>query len=471
MKQYIHPILAVVLGVLIKVLLPAANGLTEIGVNVLAVLAMTVYLCIAVGTSWTSLLSIVLFVATGAVTAAEAFAGSMGHFSVTLTIACIALCECMCVTGVTRRVAVWFITRKAVQGRPYVFLTMLLLAFTVLGLFMETFALLLVFVPIVTAVLDDLGCEKQEKFYKSIMLGLLWMSAASMIATPISHPVIMIFVGYAEQLGYPISTAQWMAAGLPFAVVAFVLVMLVIRFVIRPDTTKFLRYDVTAVRQEPLSRQGKLTAVLFILVVVAWLLPTLVKNLLPGVAAFLLRMGDTAAPVLAVCLLCVLRVDGKPVVNFGEIAARIPMPVVLFTGCIALMGTVINLPSTGISVWVTWLLSPLAEHLSPLALLFVLTVLAMVMTNFCSNTVVTLLFYSIGIPTLMASDVNIYAAVFLLAVGGTIAYLTPPAAVMNSFLYGRGFLKVGESAGINILMCLLLTAAAIVLWPWFNFVL
>ena len=281
----------------------------------------------------------------------------------------------------------------------------------------------------------------------------------------------MIFVGYAEQLGYPISTAQWMAAGLPFAAVSFVLVMLVIRFVIRPDTTKFLRYDVAAVRQEPLTKQGKLTAALFLLVIAAWLLPTLAKDLLPGTAAFLARMGDTAAPVIAVCLLCVIPIDGKPVVNFGEIAARIPMPVVLFTGCIALMGTVINLPSTGIAPWMMWLLSPLAEHLPPTALLFVLTALAMVMTNFCSNTVVTLLFYSIGIPTLMASGVNIYASLFLLAVGGTIAYLTPPAAVMNSFLYGKGFLKVGESAGINTLMCVLLTAAAIALWPWFNFVL
>jgi len=292
-----------------------------------------------------------------------------------------------------------------------------------------------------------------------------------MVASPISHPVTMIFVGYAQNLGYPISTTQWMAAGLPFAALSFLLVMLVIRFVVRPDTEKFRNYDVGAVCRTPLSKQGVLTAVLFLLVVAAWLLPTVGARLLPNTAAFLIRMGDAAAPVAAVCLLCVIHIDGKPVVNFGEIASRIPMPVVLFTGCIALMGTVINLPCTGISVWMSWLLAPLAEQLPPTALLFVLTALAMVMTNFCSNTVVTLLFYSIGIPTLAAAGMQVEAVVFLLAVGGSIAFLTPPAAVMNSFLYGKGFLRVGDSAACNILVCALFTLAAFLLWPYINLVL
>ena len=67
-KQCIHIIIALLLLIVVKLVVPAENGLTEVGVNVLAVLAPILYLWIAVGTDWTSLLALAAIICTGVLT-------------------------------------------------------------------------------------------------------------------------------------------------------------------------------------------------------------------------------------------------------------------------------------------------------------------------------------------------------------------------------------------------------------------
>lgn len=81
-RFYIHILIAVALGLLCFFGIAPANGITPIGVNVLAVTVATLYLWLTVGTDWTSLLFMGMLIMTGAMTANQVWAGSMGHFSV-----------------------------------------------------------------------------------------------------------------------------------------------------------------------------------------------------------------------------------------------------------------------------------------------------------------------------------------------------------------------------------------------------
>ena len=60
-----HVIIALVLYALIAFLVPASNGLTEIGVRTIGAAVATVYLWTFVATDWTSILSVLLFAITG----------------------------------------------------------------------------------------------------------------------------------------------------------------------------------------------------------------------------------------------------------------------------------------------------------------------------------------------------------------------------------------------------------------------
>ena len=67
-KMYTHCLIALVIGILIMIALPATNGLTTDGVHMLGILVPVIYLWITVGTDWVSLLAIIALVMTGVMT-------------------------------------------------------------------------------------------------------------------------------------------------------------------------------------------------------------------------------------------------------------------------------------------------------------------------------------------------------------------------------------------------------------------
>ena len=147
-KSYIHFVIALVLGLVINFGVPTTNGLTEIGVHVLAVTVATLYLWLTVNTHWTSLLFLALLIMTGAMTANSVWAGSMGHFSVITMIVFMILNYALLQTGVIDKVCNWFITRKIVHNRPYMFLAMFFASMMILGMFMDNLSLAVIYVGI-----------------------------------------------------------------------------------------------------------------------------------------------------------------------------------------------------------------------------------------------------------------------------------------------------------------------------------
>ena len=67
-KTYLHVAVALVLGLLIGFGVQPENGLTVLGVRVLAVTIPTLYLWLTVNTSWCALLFLALLILTGAMT-------------------------------------------------------------------------------------------------------------------------------------------------------------------------------------------------------------------------------------------------------------------------------------------------------------------------------------------------------------------------------------------------------------------
>ena len=117
-KEYKHIFIAVILAVAVKLCVPAANGLTTVGVSVLAVLLPVLYLWLTVGTDWVSLFALAAIIISGVLTASATYAGSIGNSTVVIVITCMALNKVLSDTGVIRKIAFWFLTREVVRNRP-----------------------------------------------------------------------------------------------------------------------------------------------------------------------------------------------------------------------------------------------------------------------------------------------------------------------------------------------------------------
>ena len=191
-----HILIAVILFAAMRLLLSSCMdmGLTPAGASALSLFISTVYLWITYGTGWTSMLSIGLLAFTGIAPAATIMGNSFGNSTTVICIGTLILCVALEENGVTRLIANWFITRKIVNKKPYMFLFMFLLANLFICYFMEATAVMIIFLALGKSILDSLGYTAEDKFSKSLYFGILWITCVGNGATPIGHPVPMLML-------------------------------------------------------------------------------------------------------------------------------------------------------------------------------------------------------------------------------------------------------------------------------------
>ena len=455
--MYVHCLIALIIGVVIAVALQPGNALTQQGVWVIAVTVPTMYLWLTVNTHWTSILFLAMLICTGVMTPNEVWAGSVGHFAVITMIIFMVLNQCLKETGVINKIATWFITRRFVQNRPYAFLAMFFASNIIIGMFMENLSLAVIYVGLATVLCEKLGVKKGDPFYTCIFMGTLWGNVILSIASPIAHALPNILMGLAEtQLGITITYGQWLAVGFPFAAIMFVVIMICV-FVWRPDMSSFKNFDVEEMKRSdpPLDLRGKVAAVAFVLVVLAILLPEILKGLFPAVCGYLTGIGVVVPAIFALIALCLIPVKGKPILDMPQAMKAVPLPVVLFSGIVCVMATPISSEATGINIWLGNLLRPLIANLSPIAIIVVLVIGSIIMTNFLSNTVTMVLFFNLGVVLLDAGSLNMGAVTILIGLAASMASLTPSAAVPSPLFFGPEHLTMKSTIKINLLFIIL----------------
>ena len=158
-------------------LLPPIEPLTPFGMKVVGIFLFTVVMWVFVGIGYPSLVCIALFAALGVMMPKVVFAVSMGNWIVIFIIACLGLAESLRATGLSRRFALWFMSRPFTAGRPWLLLAMLMLAATLMGGVMSSTATLIVLMAVVEPMLEISGFKKGDRFAAVVMMGLAWAAA------------------------------------------------------------------------------------------------------------------------------------------------------------------------------------------------------------------------------------------------------------------------------------------------------
>lgn len=471
-KEYKHIFIAVILAVAVKLCVPAANGLTTVGVSVLAVLLPVLYLWLTVGTDWVSLFALAAIIISGVLTASATYAGSIGNSTVVIVITCMALNKVLSDTGGIRKIAFWFLTREVVRNRPYIFMAMFFLAATLLGLILECATLGIIFITLATEICDEIGYKKGDDFYTALIIGIFWISNFTNGATPICHAVPLIMIGTAGASGITISYTQWMILGIPFAILMYLLLLLTICVIWKPEASKFKNYDLDAAQNKrvPLSKEGIITSIVFVILVAVWIIPEVFPGLLPEeIRTALSSWGNTVPAILAVCFLCIIKVNGKTIGNFSELAKAAPMTLLIFIGAVVVFGSAVSSESTGISVALGNILAPLTQSFPLTVIVATGILLCLVMTNFVSNVVSMLLFFSVLIPVVTESTASAIGISIIICLVANFASLVPSAAVTAPLFFGPGHITVKNVLKWNIIMIIFaFLVCAFVLYPMGN---
>lgn len=402
-KQRIVLAISIVLGVLIKVFLPAANGLTEDGVNLLTVFVPTIVLWTFCDTGWTSLLACVALAALNVMKGDTVFMTMYGNNVCVRIIALSIMASAMMDHGATRWIARWFISRKIVHGRPYMYIFLSAIVGLLMGFVVSAPLIVLMFADLNQSVAESIGYDRKSSFFKATTLISFYVATLGDAVSPFGRTISTTVIGVLNAFGLEVSPLAWLEQSIPFAIVSVILGMLVIKFFYKPDFSNFINYDDEAIRKDlkanPMSKPGKFVVFCVIVTLAIWVLPSL--SFLPeNVIASLNMMGTGMAVNLMLVVLCVVPINGEPVVDLGKAMSRVPWKLIVFVGAVIFFATYFGSDTYGIKAALLNVLSPVVADLPAFSLVIISIIFTGVATNFMSNNVTAAIVVSVMLPLL-----------------------------------------------------------------------
>ncbi|MFC2045047.1 SLC13 family permease, partial [Chloroflexota bacterium] len=423
----------------IFLIIPPPAPLTPVGMKVIGIFLFIITMWIFVGIGYPSLICIALFPALGVMTTKAAFAASLGNWIVIFIIACLGLAESLRTTGLSRRFALWFMSRPFTAGHPWLLLAMLMLVAVILGGIMSSTAAIVVVMSVAEPMLEVSGFKKGDRFSAVVMMGLAWACTAAFMMTPIGHGSNVLLIEWvARDVGYNLTFTKWMTVGIPVGFLIYLVILGILRYIVRPDISHFG----TAAMEFTLEERRKLGSVkldekvalsVFILVFFCWVFPGVFGNILPGVASYLGTVGY-AIPALVGCgLLCTIRIRKQPLLNFREWMSKMEWSAIILIASIMVIGDSLGQPSTGIPQLLTSAFEPIVRGAPFYVFLFLAILWPSLQTNIMSNLVTAMLVYTVMIPATISTGVgNPVALGFCIFAATRSAFALPSATVVTA---------------------------------------
>ena len=455
---YIDMAIVIAVYALFQFVIPAPAPITKGGMGVVGIFLATLYLWIKVDIGWPSLLFVGVVGLTGVSGSSALFQNTWGNVMVPFLVCAFMLNMVMSDTGLTRRFALFFVTRKMNKGKPWRTMIMFFLAVVLLGLVSTSSAICVLFMAIAEEMFNMTGYKKGEKLVETTMIGIFWMAQGAMAFTPISHVLIpAIFENILADFGVTVTYGQFSMIFLCVGIAFFLGWIIIFRFVIKPDVVQDgqPRHRRAARHAQALEQAGGHHS----------------HRLRPGYHHLVLprahrhdprprrrRLLDEQPwlrrpPMVACAVLCMIKYEDKPMLNVRECCKRIPWGSVFMMT--AVMGTayIFGLESCGVTAWITQTMEPIMGGLNPTVFVIIVILFINVLTNCVSNTLVSSM-YAVVVPLAAAvPGVNPIAVALLVAAGCNSAYALPSSCPAAGLASGAGWTRVGFQAKYGFLLC------------------
>ena len=446
-KEWLYLVLAVAVIVLSRVIGPV-GGLSADAVAVVGVFLGSLLLWITVSIDWPSLITLLALGLIPSVGFSKTFSDAFGNSTVAFLVFTFALVYPLSQTNFVRRCTVYFITNPIARRGPWSFICFLLAAVTFMGLFVSPSVLFVAFMPFLEDIYRVLGVKKGGKTGNMMMMGTAFCISLSSGMTAIGHVWPTMAIGYyTAATGNDVNQFQYMAMGIPIGVLLIVLLILVFRFLYRPDDLQDLRPDRAMDLRGTVPAadlKEKIILDTMALTVVLWVGPSLIQESLPEVYALINGWSTAMPPLLGCVILFVCKVDGARVLNFREVTSKgILWGSILMTGAATWLGSCMTNSDIGISQWLTDTLSPVTVSLPVTGMILFFMAWAVVETNFSSNIVTTTVVSAVALSVLTAlpaGTVSVGAVVCMVGFAAAVCNMTPAGqSTINTVAIGSGW--------------------------------
>ena len=367
--------------------IPGTNGLSSEAFGVIFIFIGVLILWLTIGIDRPSLLCLFALGFIDNFGFNKVLSSSLGNSTFAFLLFTFICTYALSKTSLIKRIALTFINLKIAQKNSYLFIFFFLLGTLFLGLFISPSVLFVVLLPILNEIIAQLKLEKTDKVAKILMLGLGFTVSISSGMTPIAHvfPILAINAANLE-----VSTFEYIALAFPTGLVLFFLMYLLLIVCIRPKKDGLNFENVAKLKEttQKLDKKDIITLIIFILVLFLWIVPSLFEFIYYPIYEAFNKYGTIMPPLLGTILLCIIRVDKKPLISVEDAFKNgVPWGSLIMCAATLALGEAIKNEDIGLITYLQSTLGNSLVSLPALVLLIIFALRAAVQTNLSSNMV------------------------------------------------------------------------------------
>ena len=441
----IHSLIGVGIMVFFRFLPLNLPEVTSVGMEVLGIFIGTLYLWTFVDPLWGSLMSIAMVGLSNYMPMAGLLKEAFGAPVVAQVFFLLIMAGGLVYYKITLYIGRFFLTRKFTNGKPWLLTFVICLGCYFLGGFISPFTAIFLFWPVLYDVFEEVGYKKGDALPRVMLTLVVVASLIGFPMAPFAQNGLALLTNFtnitANLPGGPVvvNNAAYMAVAIILGLIMIVANILFAKFVIRPDVTKLKNYDVDMLNKNPLppmEPRQKVIGISFVILILGMLLPSLFPTL-PGMA--FLSSNSLGLALLMVAVLGAIRIKGKSVLEIPQVmATNFNWGAYFIIVAAILLGSVLTSDNTGVSAFLSVVLSPIFQGMSPMVFTVLLMAMAVLLTNLCNSLVIGMILQPVIVTYCTQTGANPAPIVTLLIIFVLLsAAITPAASPFAAILHSN----------------------------------
>lgn len=419
--------------------LPPIDPITAQGMHILGIFFGLLFGWMTIGLIWPSIMGCIALVLVGNMKMAAVLSSGWGSTTLLLIFFMVIVAGIVEQSGVSRFIAMYFITRKFVLGKPWVFTFVFLMTIFFLAAITSTIPTIIIGWSIWYSICNQIGYKPYEPFPAFMVVGIVMAATFGLSVFPF-RPVGILVFGILEDLaGLTVNYLAYICFTIPLSMLCILVFTFLGKLVFRIDVSLLRQLTEESFADIDLTLNKRQKAVLFFVALLIILL--LIPSVLPAtffLAALLNKIQAVGTAMVLVAVMCCLKVDGEPIINFKQVCSKgMQWDVIFLTSVVMPISSALTAEEAGITAFLLKVLSPFFEGQTALTFLAIAVAAAVVITNFAVNNVVGAILLPVFYPFALALDISQLALTSLLVFSCHFALLTPAASPMAALLHGN----------------------------------
>lgn len=418
--------------------LPPVDPITPLGMQILGIFLGLLYGWTFVDQVWPSILGMVALSLTNYMSLKGLMAAGFGSNTVMLMWFMLIIAALVDSAGVSRFIAIFFISRKFVLGKPWIFISMFLFVTFILSAMTSTVPAIVVCWSILYSVLKAVGYKSGDNFSSYMVVGVVFSCLIGLALLP-WKTVQMVVLGMFEKMaGYSMDYLSYISVTLPVCIVCLIAYILMGKVIFKPDVSKLKAITKDSFNPEDLQVNTYQKIIILLMVVLVILL--LVPSIMPktwAITNILNGLGAHGVAFLIMGTMIFLRFDGKPMLNFRTCAGKMQWDSIFLTAAMMPFADALNVEEAGINAFLVEKFGVVFGGTSTLMFIFLVLLVAITVTQFMNNSIAGAIMFPIVYPFAIALGMNPGLITVLLIFVLVIAVLTPAGSPMSALMFSN----------------------------------